>query len=182
MKEQKKVKVLDILHIMVRLVTFRAVAEAASVSTTRVGALLQSGHVLDLSKYSHSSGIGGSPGQLPLPYSSTLGSMLKVIEQSTTIIPWIREAVNRVESAGTSPAEGCVLTAEDVFLAPPIPLPQRNLFCVGKNYLDHVAETAKTLPNTESAAKYPQFFGKASTTVVRPFGDIESHPNLTKVP
>jgi len=38
------------------------------------------------------------------------------------------------------PALGSAVALKDVCLLAPIPKPKRNIFCVGKNYLDHVKE------------------------------------------
>jgi 2-keto-4-pentenoate hydratase/2-oxohepta-3-ene-1,7-dioic acid hydratase in catechol pathway len=81
-----------------------------------------------------------------------------------------------------------------VTLLSPIPLPKRNIMCVGKNYKDHIAEVAKfdkihgigstsggvsAAPAVE-APKYPQFFTKAPNAVIGPNEMIENHQDLTK--
>lgn len=69
------------------------------------------------------------------------------------------------------------------FLAP-IPRPLRNLFAVGKNYIDHSAEFDKSGFNATSGKsvipEYPQFFSKATTTVVGPTDDVLFSPLITK--
>lgn len=54
----------------------------------------------------------------------------------------------------------------NVILLPPL-LPARNIMCIGKNYIDHVAE----FQNASSTApvelpKHPIFFSKATNTVI----------------
>ena len=38
----------------------------------------------------------------------------------------------------TLPLQGAPIPMKDICLLAPIPKPRRNIFCVGKNYLDHI--------------------------------------------
>ena len=68
-----------------------------------------------------------------------------------------------------------------VALQAPIPRPRRNVFCVGRNYMDHVAEGDRTRGiATSEVPKYPQFFTKAADTVVAPGAVVPSHAAVTK--
>lgn len=72
----------------------------------------------------------------------------------------------------------------DVTLEAPIIRPRRNVFCVGKNYLDHVKEVAKSglgSGSTSSAAapEYPIFFSKVPESVIGHQALILSHEGLT---
>jgi len=62
---------------------------------------------------------------------------------------------------------------DDVVLLSPIPFTIRNMFCVGKNYLDHINElnTAKELKG--KIPKLPIYFSKTSYPTVGPDSDIE---------
>ena len=71
----------------------------------------------------------------------------------------------------------------------PIPVPARNVFCVGKNYSDHIAEVAKAAkslpggggsPVSADVPSVPVFFTKAASAIVGPDKPIESHAKLTK--
>lgn len=81
-----------------------------------------------------------------------------------------------------------VLDADSVTLAAPIVRPNRNVFCVGKNYMDHVLEVANSLLQKEGSAevstvskpKYPQFFSKVPETVIATHENIPSHSTLTR--
>jgi 2-keto-4-pentenoate hydratase/2-oxohepta-3-ene-1,7-dioic acid hydratase in catechol pathway len=91
-------------------------------------------------------------------------------------------------------SEQQLLAMQDIILQAPIPLPKRNVMCVGKNYSDHVKEVAaaSTATNVGSGSgtgtaaaavelpKYPQFFSKAANSVVGPEEAIENHSNITK--
>jgi len=67
----------------------------------------------------------------------------------------------------------------------PITKPRRNIFCVGKNYRDHVAEFARSGYDSsaragETVPDAPIFFTKASTTVIGPGEPIPLHTEVTQ--
>jgi 2-keto-4-pentenoate hydratase/2-oxohepta-3-ene-1,7-dioic acid hydratase in catechol pathway len=71
--------------------------------------------------------------------------------------------------------------AASVKLLAPIPRPARNVFCVGRNYMDHVAEGDRTRGITNSELpKFPQFFTKAPETVIGPDEWTHDHAAVTK--
>ena len=59
----------------------------------------------------------------------------------------------------------------------PIPHVERNIFCIGKNYADHIAEFDKTA--VPELPKYPMIFTKATTSVIGPDDLIDPHKNVT---
>lgn len=70
----------------------------------------------------------------------------------------------------------------DVTLLAPIPRPSRNIFCVGKNYLDHVTEFGRSGYDTTVSSdtpSHPIIFTKLASCVVGPHDDVESHPGAT---
>jgi 2-keto-4-pentenoate hydratase/2-oxohepta-3-ene-1,7-dioic acid hydratase in catechol pathway len=90
-----------------------------------------------------------------------------------------KAAVDAVRALAKSPPVGAVLPARSVKLLAPIPRPQRNVFCVGRNYMDHVAEGDRTRGITNSELpKFPQFFTKAPDTVI---AHDETVPPFTEV-
>ncbi|RTL09923.1 MAG: FAA hydrolase family protein [Neisseriaceae bacterium] len=73
----------------------------------------------------------------------------------------------------------------DVILEAPIIRPRRNIFCVGKNYLDHVKEVAKSglgsgTTSSAAAPEYPIFFSKVPESVIGHQASILSHEGLTE--
>ncbi|MCL7743695.1 fumarylacetoacetate hydrolase family protein [Guyparkeria hydrothermalis] len=66
----------------------------------------------------------------------------------------------------------------DVRVEAPIPCPVRDIFCVGKNYADHVNEV-KAL-GYGSIPSHPIVFSKATTTVNRPDGLVELSADPTE--
>lgn len=69
---------------------------------------------------------------------------------------------------------------EAVRLLAPIPRPTKNIFCVGRNYHEHVVEGFRAAGKDTQLPEYPQFFTKAPTSVAGPEDDFRYDPTLTK--
>lgn len=71
---------------------------------------------------------------------------------------------------GDLPATGDAIPLSDVRLEAPIPLPRRNIFCVGKNYHEHAQEFSASGFDSSAAAgaipKAPIIFSKLPESVV----------------
>jgi 2-keto-4-pentenoate hydratase/2-oxohepta-3-ene-1,7-dioic acid hydratase in catechol pathway len=70
-------------------------------------------------------------------------------------------------------------------LLAPIPLPRRNLFCVGKNYHEHAKEFAQSGFDTsavqgEQAPSFPVIFTKAPSTVIADGVQVSAFADLTQ--
>ncbi|MBE5817173.1 MAG: fumarylacetoacetate hydrolase family protein [Clostridiales bacterium] len=68
------------------------------------------------------------------------------------------------------------ISVNDVRLTSPVSA-KRNIFCVGKNYLDHLNEIKATAAN--SVPKFPSFFTKSSMTLNGPYDNVPLHGNAT---
>ncbi|WP_424810367.1 fumarylacetoacetate hydrolase family protein [Roseococcus sp. YIM B11640] len=129
-----------------KLVTFEANGEA------RPGVVIGESEVLDLRKAG-----------LAQP------DMLAIIAEGAASLKKIRALV-------AAPSAEAKLALSSVKLLAPIPRPARNVFCVGRNYMDHVAEGDRTRGITSSELpKFPQFFTKAPETVIAPGDTIPDH-------
>ncbi|MFD4510653.1 fumarylacetoacetate hydrolase family protein [Streptomyces sp. NPDC058457] len=99
--------------------------------------------------------------------------MLELIEGWHELGPVLRDA------AGDQAA----LPLDSVRLLAPIPVPRRNLFCVGKNYRDHAVEFGRsgydTPSRSEALPDKPIVFSKATTSVTGPSTGIDPHPGVT---
>jgi len=73
--------------------------------------------------------------------------------------------------AADPPADALYPTA-DVTLLAPIPRPRKNVFCVGRNYMEHVHEGDRMFNRDPSIPTVPNFFSKAPTTVVGPDAEV----------
>ena len=133
------------------LITF---ADAAG---SRAGVLLSGGRVLDLA--------------VAMPPAR---DMLAVIDGGAAMLAAIR-------TLAANPPANALLALASVALQAPIPKPRRNVFCVGRNYMDHVAEGDRTRGITNSEVpKYPQFFTKAADCVIAPGANVPTHEGVTK--
>jgi 2-keto-4-pentenoate hydratase/2-oxohepta-3-ene-1,7-dioic acid hydratase in catechol pathway len=72
---------------------------------------------------------------------------------------------------------------DEVRLLAPIPMPRRDLFAVGKNYREHVAEFGRSgydqPDRSEALPEHPVVFTKATTSVTGPYDDILPHHGVT---
>ena len=85
----------------------------------------------------------------------------------------------------TLPAMGQAVALKDVCLLAPIPKPRRNIFCVGKNYLDHVKEIkdsklGEAQGSMANLPKHPVVFSKVPEAVIATRVGIDSHPAATQ--
>jgi 2-keto-4-pentenoate hydratase/2-oxohepta-3-ene-1,7-dioic acid hydratase in catechol pathway len=67
-----------------------------------------------------------------------------------------------------------------VRLLPPIPLPHRNIMCLGLNYAEHAAEHYSASGRETSLPEFPIIFTKATTSINGPFDPIPFDPNVTE--
>ncbi|MDQ2866390.1 MAG: fumarylacetoacetate hydrolase family protein [Candidatus Eremiobacteraeota bacterium] len=81
------------------------------------------------------------------------------------------ERVERHAGAVAVPIENTVLLAP---LEPP-----RNVFCVGRNYLEHAAEGARAQGRELKLPKVPTFFTKAPTAVVGPEAAVHLQASIS---
>lgn len=85
----------------------------------------------------------------------------------------------------TLPKMGQAVALRDVCLLAPIPKPRRNIFCVGKNYLDHVKEIkdsklGEAQGSMANLPKHPVVFSKVPEAVIATRVGIDSHPAATQ--
>jgi len=97
------------------------------------------------------------------------GSMLELIKSGNDGFAQVRALAERAlrDKAGLLPLDGAR------FLSP-IPRPERNIYCVGWNYLDHFEEgkNARADKHVESLPDHPVFFTKGTHTMNGPFDPI----------
>ena len=65
-------------------------------------------------------------------------------------------------------------------LMAPIPAPRKNVFCVGRNYAEHIAEGEKAQNTKIGITEHPVFFTKPPTSVVGPDGDVLIFPTVSE--
>lgn len=129
------------------------------------GVILDDGRVLNLKE-----AFAGEGGPV-------INDLLDVVEGGERMLCAVRDAATR--AAANRDSAHCVQLSS-VRLMAPIPHPRKNVFCVGRNYKEHVAEAAKARGNETKLPDYPQFFTKPPLAVIGPTDDIPWHAEVTQ--
>jgi 2-keto-4-pentenoate hydratase/2-oxohepta-3-ene-1,7-dioic acid hydratase in catechol pathway len=143
-----------------RLVTYRASVEAEA----RVGAIVGR-FVVDLARFGTAHGV-------PLP-----STMLEFIDLGPQAVAIATKLL--ADSEGLYPV-GCAIPFPNVILLAPIPRPRKNIFGIGLNYTEHVAESAKSLDTSTDLPRQPVIFSKPPTTVIGPNAPILHDKAITQ--
>jgi 2-keto-4-pentenoate hydratase/2-oxohepta-3-ene-1,7-dioic acid hydratase in catechol pathway len=102
--------------------------------------------------------------------------MLGLIENWADLEPALR--------TGDSTTGGPAVPLASVSLLAPIPVPRRDLFCVGKNYREHAAEFGRSgydqPSRSEELPAKPIIFSKATTSVIGTGATIDPHHGVTR--
>jgi 2-keto-4-pentenoate hydratase/2-oxohepta-3-ene-1,7-dioic acid hydratase in catechol pathway len=106
------------------------------------------------------------------------GGLQAIIEGGPAAITAVADLAQRAE-AGDSALSGLMITASDARLLAPLPRPEKNVFCVGRNYADHIAEGAKAQNTTIAVTEVPVFFTKPRTAVVGDGADVPIFPHVS---
>lgn len=85
-----------------------------------------------------------------------------------------------IDGARRGALDEALVALADITLLAPIPRPPKNVFCVGRNYLDHVSEGYAARGREMQLPEYPQFFTKPPTAVVGHGGLIPRHSEITE--
>ncbi|AJY75191.1 fumarylacetoacetate hydrolase family protein [Paenibacillus beijingensis] len=107
------------------------------------------------------------------PNAARIKDMLEIIEFGEEALGWIREGLENGRSRVRP------IPPEQVNVLAPIVLPAKNVFCVGRNYIEHVHEGDRANGVAIGAPKKPIFFTKAPTSVIGD-GDPIVYPDCTR--
>ena len=143
-----------------RLVTYRAHVDDAA----RLG-VVQADEIVDVQRLAASQG------------RSLPATMLELIDLGPAGLRTLRALLAAVPDG--APA-GCSVPAANVQLLAPIPRPRKNIFGIGLNYVEHVAESSRTLDTAKDLPKQPVIFSKPPTTVVGPGEPIRHDARITQ--
>ncbi|QDC02102.1 fumarylacetoacetate hydrolase family protein [Mesorhizobium sp. 8] len=77
-------------------------------------------------------------------------------------------------------APGTATALSNVRLMAPIPRPRKNIYGIGLNFVEHVAESARTLDTARDLPKQPIVFTKPPTAVIGPGEGIEHNRKMTR--
>jgi len=142
-----------------RLVTYRSGPAAG-----RLGALVGD-LVIDIEAL-------GAAYEIELP-----NDMLTFIDLGPAALDTTRQLIE--DSEGEFPV-GTAFYASNVKLLAPIPRPRKNIFGIGLNYVEHVAESARSLDTSKDLPKQPVIFSKPPTAVCGPGDAIEHNAKITQ--
>ena len=142
-----------------RLATYRIGQQSA-----RLG-LIANGLCIDVARL-------GAVGGITLPET-----MLEFIDLG----PVALEALGSL-ATGATPAMlvGASVPEGNVTLLAPIPRPRKNIFGIGLNYTEHVAESARTLDTSASLPQEPVIFSKPPTAVIANGDPIKHNADVTQ--
>lgn len=114
-------------------------------------------------------------GALTLDGAADTGiSMMDVIHAGDSFVSALHLAIEQKKYDGAK-----AVRLADATLLPPIPRPQRNVFCVGRNYIEHVMEGDRAQKKSLDMPTFPQFFTKPPTAVIGPGQGIPQHAGVT---
>lgn len=143
-----------------KLVTYRASIEAAA----RLG-VISGDLVLDAALLGEAFG------------EAVPDSMLGLIDAGK---PGLAALAALLAKAGAMPPIGTATALHNVTLLAPIPRPRKNIFGIGLNYLEHVAESAAALDTDAGLPKQPVIFSKPPTSVIGPDMPIGHNKKITQ--
>jgi len=106
-------------------------------------------------------------------------SQWKGVNAENTLLDFIRQRETKGIQDLYQVQTGDAISLDLVKVTAPIPNPIRNILCVGKNYMDHIQELASG-EISDSKTEYPNFFTKATNTVIGPFDPIPLHRGITE--
>ncbi|MGX9985222.1 fumarylacetoacetate hydrolase family protein [Chryseobacterium sp. POL2] len=143
-----------------KLVSFRSDIE----SEIRLG-IVHEDLIIDMESW-------GIENDLDLP-----STMLEFIDLGPAAVKAVAETLKNIEArslvATSIPLSNAIITA-------PIPKPRKNIFGIGLNYTEHVAESARTLDTSKDLPQKCVIFSKPPTTVIGPGDAIKHNENVTK--
>ncbi|MCR4470433.1 fumarylacetoacetate hydrolase family protein [Burkholderia sp. SCN-KJ] len=107
-------------------------------------------------------------GEAPRDLADLISSNIDVCE--------LKERVSKAHDADH------VLSTTDVEFMPPIAFPKKNVFCVGRNYREHIIEGNRAAGrDPHNFPMAPEFFSKPPTTVVGHGASVRAHADVTEL-
>lgn len=143
-----------------KLVTYRSHAA----DSARLG-VIENGLVIDVAAFGRALG------------HNFAGTMLDLIDQGPDALSTLNTALKETE--GKRPV-GVSEYEENVRILAPIPRPRKNIFGIGLNYVEHVAESAKSLDTSKDLPKKPVVFSKPPTAVIANGEPIQHNADMTQ--
>ena len=116
-----------------------------------------------------------------LPIETSAAFATGDLQQVIALGAMSAEISNTIETAIESgQLAGAELLAPKVHLRAPLPRPTKNVFCVGRNYREHIAEGERAQNVKIGVTDYPVFFTKPPTSVVGPDAIVPIFPHVSE--
>jgi 2-keto-4-pentenoate hydratase/2-oxohepta-3-ene-1,7-dioic acid hydratase in catechol pathway len=109
---------------------------------------------------------GGEAAGLDPECPALSGSLLDLIAMGEAGMAAARKVAAAVDAGAN------VIPADRVRLLAPVPRPKKNVFCVGRNYAEHIAEGERAQNIKVGVTEVPVFFTKPPTAVIGPAAPI----------
>jgi 2-keto-4-pentenoate hydratase/2-oxohepta-3-ene-1,7-dioic acid hydratase in catechol pathway len=97
--------------------------------------------------------------------AGVFAALQTLIEAGPAGLEEARALVERADPAARVPAAALDLAA-------PLPRPAKNVFCVGRNYAEHIAEGERAQKAKIGVTEHPVFFTKPATAVTGPGAEV----------
>lgn len=105
------------------------------------------------------------------PLTETLSEFIRQGNDSLSALAYALEQNEKTQAVSPMPLNR-------IRIVSPLPENERNIFCIGKNYPDHIAEFERTAKADIPA--HPVIFTKAAAAVIGTEDTIQAHAALTK--
>lgn len=105
------------------------------------------------------------------PLTETLSEFIRQGNDSLSALAYALEQNEKTQAVSPIPLNR-------IRIVSPLPENERNIFCIGKNYPDHIAEFERTAKADIPA--HPVIFTKAAAAVIGTEDTIQAHASLTK--
>lgn len=105
------------------------------------------------------------------PLTETLSEFIRQGNDSLSALAYALEQNEKTQAVSPIPLHR-------IRIVSPLPENERNIFCIGKNYPNHIAEFERTAKADMPA--HPVIFTKAATAVIGTEDTIQAHASLTK--
>ncbi|MEX0350361.1 MAG: fumarylacetoacetate hydrolase family protein [Paracoccaceae bacterium] len=103
-------------------------------------------------------------------------SMQRLIAGGRATLEVLRTLISSAEAGDLKDA----LAPDDAPFIAPIPTLRKNVFCVGRNYAEHIAEGERAQKQKIGVTEHPVFFTKPPTSIVAPEADILIFPTVSQ--
>jgi len=131
----------------------------------RAGVALANGNVLDLAEAARDA--PGTAGE-----AVRTASLQAIIEAGPEALDLVRALADSADQSAQRRPQHHVTLA-------PLPSPAKNVFCVGRNYAEHIAEGDRAQNQQVGVTEHPVFFTKPRTAVIGPGAVIPIFPHVS---